>query len=107
MDIVAFIEEYFGIQLLTYQKLQLRMLMMEYAKYEGKARPMIEILEKGTRKQCTCENCGAELSYEKNDIKNKPKRTIDFRTLKPVYPPNYIICPQCKHPVEVEVDEND
>lgn len=35
MDIVAFIEEYFGIQLLTYQKLQLRMLMMEYAKYEG------------------------------------------------------------------------
>lgn len=34
MDIVAFIEEYFGIQLLTYQKLQLRMLMMEYAKYE-------------------------------------------------------------------------
>ena len=45
MDIVAFIEEYFGIQLLTYQKLQLRMLMMEYAKYEGKARPMIEILK--------------------------------------------------------------
>lgn len=50
MDIVAFIEEYFGIQLLTYQKLQLRMLMMEYAKYEGKARPMIEILKKRNTK---------------------------------------------------------
>lgn len=68
---------------------------------------MIEVLKKGTRKQCTCENCGAVMSYEKNDIKDKPKRTIDFRTLKPVYPQNYIICPQCKHPVEVEVDEND
>ena len=45
MDIVAFIEEYFGIQLLTYQKLQLRMLMMGHAKYEGKARPMIEIFD--------------------------------------------------------------
>lgn len=74
---------------------------------QGNEVKMIEILEKGTRKQCTCENCGAELSYEKNDIKDKPKRTIDFRTLKPVYPSNYIICPQCKHPVEVEVDEND
>lgn len=30
---------------------------------------MIEILERGTRKQCTCENCGAELSYEKDDIR--------------------------------------
>ena len=59
MDIVAFIEEYFDIQLLTYQKLQLKILMMEHAKYERKVRPMIEILEKGTRKQCTCENCGA------------------------------------------------
>ncbi len=37
---------------------------------------MIEILEKGTRKQCTCENCGAELSYEKGDIKKRRSEII-------------------------------
>lgn len=79
---------------------------MEYAKYEGKARPMIEILEKGTRKQCTCENCGAELSYEKDDIRSGGVRSFNLRLLSAT-PPNYIICPQCKHLIAVEVDEND
>lgn len=106
MDVVDFIEKYFGIQLLTYQKLQIRMLMMEYAKYEGKVRPMIEILERGTRKQCTCENCGAELSYEKGDIRSGGVRSFNLRLLD-VTPPNYIICPQCKHPIEVEVEQDD
>ena len=67
---------------------------------------MIEILEKGTRKQCTCENCGAELSYEKGDIKNGGVRSFNLIILS-VTPPNYIICPHCKHPIEVEVDQND
>lgn len=106
MDVIDFIEKYFGIQLLTFQKLQLRMLMMEYAKYEGKVIPMIEILEKGTRKQCTCENCGAELSYEKDDIKNGGVKSFNLIILS-VTPPNYIICPQCKHPIEVEVEKDD
>lgn len=67
---------------------------------------MIEILKKGTRKQCTCEHCGAVMSYEKNDIKSGGVRSFNLRLLNAT-PPNYIICPQCKHPVEVEVDEND
>lgn len=67
---------------------------------------MIEILEKGTRKQCTCENCGAELSYEKDDIRRGGVRSFNLILLSAT-PPNYIICPQCKHPIEVEVDQND
>lgn len=67
---------------------------------------MIEILEKGTRKQCTCENCGAELSYEKADIRSGGVRSFNLILLSAT-PPNYIICPQCKHPVEVEVEKDD
>ena len=51
-------------------------------------------------------NCGAELSYEKGDIKNGGVRSFNLIILS-VTPPNYIICPQCKHPIEVEVDQND
>ena len=68
---------------------------------------MIEILERGTRKQCECENCGAVLSYEKDDIKTQSIRTFSLRTFKPVYPSKYIICPQCKHPISVEVSKDD
>lgn len=106
MDIVAFIEEYFGIQLLAYQKLQLRMLMMEYAKYEGKARPMIEILKEGTKKKIICKNCGAVLSYEMEDVcrcKNSPWDTghgyiIDCPEVEAF---GHITCPQCNYRIDV------
>lgn len=107
MDVIDFIEKYFGIQLLTFQKLQLRMLMMEYAKYEGKVIPMIEILEKGTRKQCTCENCGAVLSYEGRDIKSGRVRFLDKTTFLPLHPLKYIRCPQCRNKVFIEGVKDD
>lgn len=74
---------------------------------------MIEVLKRGTRKQCVCEHCGAELSYEEKDIKNDKKGhalgMISLRMFQTgkSYPSKYIICPQCKHPIAVEVNEND
>ncbi len=54
----------------------------------------------------SCENCGAILSYEKDDIKSGGVKSFNLRLLS-ITPPDYIICPQCKHLIAVEVDEND
>lgn len=60
---------------------------------------MIEVLKKGTKKQCICENCGAELSYGNNDIKTRDVSAIlKYRTVYKAVPKKFIICPQCKKP---------
>lgn len=68
---------------------------------------MIEVLEKGTRKQCECENCGAVLSYEEKDIKGNKIKFLDKTTFLPLRFPKYIICPQCNQKIEIEVSKND
>lgn len=45
---------------------------------------MIVIIKKGTREVTTCNTCGCEFSYEKEDIKNADKGWKE-----------YIVCPQC------------
>lgn len=62
---------------------------------------MIEILERGTRKQCTCENCGAALSYEEKDVRSNATRTFNIMTFRSGCPFKHIVCPQCKHPIPV------
>lgn len=62
---------------------------------------MIKVLEPGRIKKCTCNNCGAILSYdEKEDILESsiPARFLGDSTgvcrIK-----KYIVCPQCKNEV--------
>lgn len=67
---------------------------------------MIEILKEGTKKKVTCRNCGAILSYEREDIcrrRNSPWGTghahiIDCPDVEAF---DYIICPQCEQKIDV------
>ena len=52
---------------------------------------MIEIIKAGTKNQIECNNCGALLSYAKEDIKEEEK----YITQRDSYIQKYIICPQC------------
>lgn len=64
---------------------------------------MIEILKKGTKKQVTCKNCGAVLSYEREDVEY-PKQQYamgygDYYRF-PIFS-GTIKCPQCEHKIDV------
>lgn len=71
---------------------------------------MIKILKPGTKKEVTCDKCGALLSYdESEDVKEE---NIEFATNTPSesilsvfipskfgYKQKYIICPQCENKI--------
>lgn len=62
---------------------------------------MIKVLEPGRIKKCTCNNCGAILSYdEKEDIlkSNVPAQLLG-NSVGVSYIKKYIVCPQCKNEV--------
>lgn len=50
---------------------------------------MIKVLREGTKRKIECNNCGALLQYEKEDIQEQQI------TLNAYY--EYIICPECKY----------
>ena len=50
---------------------------------------MIKVLKKGTKRKIECNNCGALLQYEKEDIQEQQI------ALNAYY--EYIICPECKY----------
>ena len=50
---------------------------------------MIKVLREGTKKKVECEDCGALLQYEKEDIQEQ-KIGLSVRY-------EYIICPECKY----------
>lgn len=52
---------------------------------------MIEIIKAGTKNQIECNNCGALLSYTKEDV----KESEEFLSQRNSYIQRYIICPQC------------
>ena len=56
---------------------------------------MIEIIKRGTKKTCTCDNCGCFFSYEKEDIeyKNHAKPLWGARIVYSTT--DFIKCPQC------------
>ena len=39
---------------------------------------MIKIIKRGTRKTCTCDNCGCVFSYEEEDINVEPFHALDI-----------------------------
>ena len=52
---------------------------------------MIEIIKAGTKNRVECANCGALLSYTKEDIKERE----EFIGQRDSYIQKYIICLQC------------
>lgn len=52
---------------------------------------MIEIIKAGTKNRIECNNCGALLSYTKEDIKERE----EFVGQRDSYIQKYIVCPQC------------
>lgn len=57
---------------------------------------MIKIIKEGTRKKCTCDECGCYFSYEKEDVKIE-KINGGFGGEKLI-----IDCPQCN--IEILLD---
>jgi hypothetical protein len=52
---------------------------------------MIEIIKRGTRKTCTCKECGCLFTYEKEDIQVERSSYIHGGGYE------YIDCPQCNN----------
>lgn len=52
---------------------------------------MIKVLRQGTKKKVECNNCGALLQYEKEDVKEQQVSFHEFC--------DYIICPECQYRV--------
>jgi hypothetical protein len=59
---------------------------------------MIEILHEGTKNRIKCTFCGALLSYQKEDIKEKEC----YRSQRDSYILKYISCPQCNQIIIME-----
>ena len=59
---------------------------------------MIEIIQQGTKNRVKCTFCGALLSYQKEDIKEKECYTNQRES----YFLKYIICPQCGQMITME-----
>ena len=55
---------------------------------------MIEILKSGTKKKCTCKECGCIFTYEDEDVKGKIADYFanDY---------TYINCPQCNNEIRL------
>jgi hypothetical protein len=61
---------------------------------------MIKILKPGTKKEVTCDKCGALLSYDENeDVETKYEKDIASTMETYRKPVKYIICPQCKNKI--------
>lgn len=54
---------------------------------------MIKIIRQGSKKKIECENCGALLQYEPEDIRER-KGKVSWR--------RFIVCPQCEEEVITE-----
>ena len=63
---------------------------------------MIKILKPGTKKEVTCDKCGALLSYDENeDVKEECIEKAFATNMPSGYgrKQKYIICPQCKNKI--------
>lgn len=64
---------------------------------------MIQIIKEGMTKQVTCKNCGAVLSYNKEDIKYPEQQyTIGYGGYYVIpMQRGTITCPQCNYRIDV------
>lgn len=56
---------------------------------------MIEIIKRGTKKTCTCDNCGCIFSYEDEDIEVKLYHAFDISQIADDEYKELVRCPQC------------
>ncbi len=56
---------------------------------------MIEIIKWGTKKTCTCNNCGCCFKYENEDIEHKYGKGLEYLG-------KFVLCPQCDEEVMLE-----
>lgn len=62
---------------------------------------MVEILVSGTKNRITCNHCGAILSYNIEDIREKECYISQRNT----YFVRYIKCPQCNNEISLSGDD--
>lgn len=55
---------------------------------------MVKVIKYGQKRRATCENCGAILEYEKDDIKTIQIGMNEYG--------QHIVCPACNENVEVD-----
>ena len=65
---------------------------------------MIEIIKRGTKKTCTCNECGCCFSYEDEDIETAYEGTNVFGVTTGLHR-NFIRCPQCGVDVTVTLNQ--
>lgn len=66
---------------------------------------MIEIIKRGTKKSCTCKECGCYFSYEDEDIKSEKQAHTNntmFGVVQSISYNKSIICPQCETVIVLE-----
>jgi ribosomal protein S27E len=61
---------------------------------------MIEVLKHGNKKKVTCEECGAELRYQPEDVKKDKSLEGVAGYIE------YIVCPDCETRVVVYASKN-
>ena len=59
---------------------------------------MIEIIRPGTKKKIECEECGAILRYEQEDVQTGAVLISPLSTGSK----KYIVCPQCNYKIVLE-----
>lgn len=60
---------------------------------------MIEIIKRGTKKTCTCRECGCVFSYEDEDIEVETYHALDIMQMGDDSYKEYVQCPQCNKEV--------
>ena len=60
---------------------------------------MIEIIKRGTKKTCTCNECGCYFSYEDEDIQVESYHALDITQMSDDNYKEYVQCPQCDEEV--------
>lgn len=61
---------------------------------------MIEVLKSGNKKKVTCEECGAELRYQPEDVRmENPIQGLAGYI-------EYIVCPECNTKVALKASKN-
>ena len=56
---------------------------------------MVEIIKRGTKKTCTCDNCGCVFSYEEEDIEVESHHAFDIFQMADDTYNELVRCPQC------------
>jgi hypothetical protein len=56
---------------------------------------MIKIIKQGTKKTCSCDNCGCLFSYEAEDVDVESYRALDMTQMGSDSYKESVRCPQC------------